>query len=109
MQVKEFANADYVNNKPFEASGLTAFRWAGINWIVHPNLPGKGTSAEKCFLYHKSAIGHAVNSDGMDVEIDYNKEQAYSWARTSIYMGSKILQNSGIVVLNHDGSNYAAQ
>lgn len=109
MQVKEFGNADYVNNKPFEASGLTAFRWAGVNWIVHPNLPGKGTSAEKCFLYHKNSIGHAVNTGGVDTSIGYDEEQAYSFARTTVYMGSKILQNSGIVVLNHDGSGYAAQ
>lgn len=108
MQTKEFANVDYVNNKPFEGS-LTQYRWAGVNWIVHPNLPGKGTSAEKCFMFHKSAIGNAINTAGVDTEVGYNGEQQYSFARTSVFVGSKILQNSGIVVLNHDGSGYAAQ
>lgn len=109
MQTKEFVSADYVNNKPFEASGLTAFRWAGINWIVHPNLPGKGTSAEKCFVYHQSAIGHAINIGDMQMVVGYDEEQAYSFARCSAYMGSKLLQNSGVVIINHDGSSYAAQ
>lgn len=108
MQTKEFANAEYVNNKPF-TSALTMYRWAGVNWIVHPNLPGKGTNAEKCFMYHKSAIGNAINTGGIDTKVGVDEEQDYSFARTSMYTGSKVLQNSGIVVLNHDGSAYAAQ
>lgn len=108
MQTKEFASVDYVNNKPFE-SGLTMFRWAGVNWIVHPNLPGKGTNAEKCFLYHKDAIGHAINTGGISTTVGYDDEDDYSYCRTSVYMGSKLLQNSGVVVLNHDGSAFAAQ
>lgn len=107
MQLKEFASVDYVNNKPF-ANGMTMFRWAGVNWIVHPNLPGKGTSAEKCFMYHKSAIGHAVDKNGMQTPVGFDGEQDYSWARASVFMGSKLLQNKGIVVINHDGSGYAA-
>jgi len=108
MQTKEFTSADFVNNKPF-TSGMTMFRWAGVNFIVHPNLTGKGTSAEKCFMYHKSAIGHAVDRAGMQMLVGYDEEQDYSWARASTYMGSKLLQNSGIVVMNHDGSAFAPQ
>lgn len=107
MQTKEFASADYVNNKPFNGSNLM-YRWANVNWIVHPELPGVGTSAEKCFLYHKSAIGHAANTKDMDTAVGYDQEQDYSFARASIFMGSKLLQNSGIVVVNHDGSAYVA-
>jgi len=108
MQTKEFANAEYVNNKPF-TSNLTMYRWAGINFIVHPNLPGKGTNAEKCFLYHKNAIGNAINTGGINTAVGFAEEQDYSFARTTMYTGSKVLQNSGIVVLNHDGSAFAAQ
>lgn len=108
MQTKEFASVDYVNNKPFEGM-LTMFRWANVNWIVHPNLPGKGTSAEKCFMYHRDAIGHAVNTGGISTAIGYEEEDDYSFCRASVYMGSKLLQNSGVVVLNHDGSAFAAQ
>lgn len=107
MQTKEFASADYVNNKPFSGM-LTMFRWANVNWIVHPNLPGKATSAEKCFIYHKDAIGSAINSAGIDTFADYDGEDDYSFCRTSVYSGAKLLQNSGVVVMNHDGSGYAA-
>lgn len=108
LQTKEFANVNYVNNKPFTNS-LTMFRWANVNWIVHPNLPGKGTNAEKCFVYHKSAIGHAVDRAGIMTNVGYNDEHDYSYSLCTVYMGSKVLQSSGIVVVNHDGSGFAAQ
>lgn len=108
MQTKEFASVDYVNNKPFE-SGMTMFRWAGVNWIVHPNLTGKGTNAEKCIMYHKSAIGHATNMGTVQTAVGYDEEQDYSFCRATAYMGSKLLQNSGVVIINHDGSAFAAQ
>ncbi|HEX9660270.1 MAG TPA: phage capsid protein, partial [Rhodothermales bacterium] len=64
--------------------------------------------AEKCFMYHKSAIGHAYNSSDMDVDMGYDGRQQISWARCSIFMGTQILQNSGVVVINHDGAALAA-
>lgn len=108
MQTKEFGSVDYVNNKPF-TGGMTMYRWANVNWIVHPNLPGKGTNAEKCFMYHKNAIGHAVNTGDMMNVVGYDSEQDYSYARASMFMGSKVLQAEGIVVINHDGSAYVAE
>jgi hypothetical protein len=112
MQSTEFSSADYVNGKPYE-NGIPLQKpmliwWNNVYWIVHPNLTGKGTSAEKCFMFHKSAIGHAVDTAGMDTEVGYNGEHKYSWARCSAVMGSVLLQNSGLVVINHDGSGYAA-
>ncbi|BES72166.1 hypothetical protein RE428_31840 [Marinobacter nanhaiticus D15-8W] len=113
QQLKEFNSADYVSDRKLDGSGARQlmqgyYDWNGMKLIVHPNLPGKGTNAEKCFLYHKSAIGHAANLEGMDSAVGYDDEQDYSYARATIYMGSKLLQNSGVVVINHDGSAFAA-
>lgn len=107
MQTKEFASVDYVNNKPFE-TGLTMFRWANVNWIVHPNLSGKGTADETCIMFHRSAIGHACDKERLSSPVGYDEEQDYSWARASAFMGSKLLQNTGVVLLSHDGSAHAA-
>lgn len=108
MQTKEFASADYVDIKPMNGPIRKMRRWYGINFITHSKVPGVGTAAEKCFIYHRNAIGHAADVDGMDIDADYNREESYYWARTSVFMGSKLLQNSGVVVLNHDGSRYVA-
>lgn len=115
LAVPEFSSSDWVSMKPVD-SGSTAwkdtvgfYRWLGVNWLVHPNLPGVGTNAEKCFMYHSSSVGHAVNADGIQSPVGYDEEQDYSWARASVFMGSKLLQNSGIVVMNHDSSAFAAE
>lgn len=114
-QAPEFANAQYVDLRPYAGQDASwrdkpmAYKWRNCLIIEHPNLPGKATTAEKCFLYHKSAIGHAANTGAVETPVGYDQEQDYSWARASIFMGAKLLQNSGVVVINHDGSAFVAQ
>ena len=84
-----------------------AYRWRNALIIEHPGLPGKGTSSEISFLYHKTAIGQAAETGGLETPVGYNEEQAYSWARASLSMGAKLLQNTGVVVITADGSSYA--
>jgi len=114
MQVTEFSSRDYVGGPPMDKADPAwrdkprGFYWLDMLWVVHPNLPGKATSAEKCFIYHKSAIGHAYNASNLQALAGYDEEQDYSWARCSIFMGSALLQNSGVVVVNHDGSALVA-
>jgi len=111
LQVASYTSADYVDLKPMTGGNgwsdkVKAKRWLDINWIVHPNVPGVGTSSESCFMFHRSAIGHAVDTAGLKTAIGYEEEQDYSFCRASVYMGSKLLQNSGVVKMLHDGSAY---
>lgn len=115
LMSSEFSSADYVPVKPL-ASGETSFAdtpkmysWMGVNWIVHSNITGAGTSAEKCFMFHRNAIGHAINTGDLTALIGYDEEQDYSWARATAFTGAKLLQNTGIVVINHDGSAFVAE
>ena len=109
--VPQFSSADYVDARPIQ-TGETAwsdqakiYDWLGVKWIVHPNLPGAGTSTEKCFMYHRSAIGHAFDTGGsLNTAVGYDDEDDYSYCRVSCFMGSTLLQNSGVIVMNHDGS-----
>lgn len=113
-QIKEFGNAEYVDIKPIPDADLAfadrpkAINWLGVKWIVHPELPGAATSAEKCFMYHASAIGHAMDMTSFNTAVGYEEENDYSFARATCFMGTQILQNSGVVVMNHDGSAMAA-
>lgn len=112
-QAPEFASADYIAMRPYAGQDPSwrdtpmAYRWRNCLIVEHPNLPGKGTSSEKSFMYHKSAIGHAANTGGMDSAVGYDDEQDYSYARCSMFMGAKLLQNAGVVVITADGSAYA--
>ena len=112
-QAPEFASAEYVNIRPYAGEDPSwrdkpmAYKWRNCLIVEHPGLPGKGTSSEKSFLYHKSSIGHAADTAGMQTPVGYDEEQDYSWARVTMYMGAKLLQNAGVVVVTADGSAYA--
>lgn len=114
MQIPEFASADYVEVKPFTGPARRFRRWMGFNWMIHPRLTnsvgagGSGTS-EQCFFYHRNAIGCALDRNGVDVAVGYDEEQAYSFARHSVHLGAKLLQQGGIVMVKHDASGYVAQ
>lgn len=104
--VESFVSKDYVNQSPIAAGaptskgGVQMAEYMGVKWIMHTGLPNMGLSTAKCFIWHKSAVGHAYND--VQALAGYNEEDDYSWARTTIYDGSLKLQNNGIVVINHD-------
>ena len=109
----EFSSADYISMKPFAGDDASwrdqpmAYRWKSCLILEHPKLPGKGTSSELNWLYHKNSVGHAANTQGMDNAVGYNDEQKYSYARCSMDMGSVLLQAAGAVEITSDGSAYA--
>lgn len=113
-QAPEFANAEYVDVRPYAGGDNTVswrdkpmvYRWRSTLIIEHPNIPGRATTSEKAFLYHKSAVGHAANTGGISTAVGYNDEQDYSYARASIFMGVKMLQTAGVVEITYDGSIY---
>jgi hypothetical protein len=108
LQTTEFASGDYVDMKPFSGPARKMFRWAGINWIVSSRITGLGTAAEICYIFHRRAIGYAINLGEEKIEADYDKKQDVSWSRATVYHGAKILQNTGIVKITHDGSAFVA-
>ena len=107
MQVNEVTSKDFVSDTKM-VNAPRMFMWAGIRWMVHTALPGAGTNSETLFVYHKAAIGHGMDVAGMQSPVGYDEEQDYSWARCSAFMGAKLLQNTGVCKIRHDGSAYAA-
>lgn len=111
-QAPEFSKASYVNMRPWAGEDQNAnwrdmpygYRWKNMLVISHPNLSGKGTTAESSFMYHKTAAGHAADKDSIQSPVGYNDEQDYSYARCSMYMGAVLLQSSGVVPITGDGS-----
>lgn len=113
-QAPEFSNAEYVDIKPLAGGDNNAswrdkpmvYRWRNSLIIEHPNLPGKATTSEKSFLYHKTAAGHAANTGGISTAVGYNDEQDYTYGRTTCFMEALLLQNAGVVVFTTDGTIY---
>lgn len=107
MQTTEFTNGLYVDVKPFNSPPRKMWRWSGINWAVSPQITGLGTTLELCYLFHRNALGYACNIGEDSIDIGYDSKQATSWSRATIYHAAKVLQNTGIVQMKHDGSAFA--
>jgi hypothetical protein len=102
MGLNQFTSADYVKGQPFEnVSKSMAFNWYGVNWIVDAKLPNKGTDLAVCYMYSRSAMGHACDIENIETQVGYDSKNDKSWARCTTFMGSKLLQNAGIVKMPH--------
>jgi len=103
-----FASRDYVGRSPTTGDDMAwkdepvSYMWLGIHWIVHPYLTGVGGTTASCYLYHKSAVGHAINSGEIQSVVGYDEEQDYSYARTSVYTGALVIQVTGVYEWKHD-------
>lgn len=103
-QTSEFANGDFVDTKPLVGPSRKMWRWNGINWAVTNQITGVNTSTELCYMFHRSALGYAINVGEESVEIGYDAKQHSSWSRATVFHAAKILQNTGIVQIKHDGA-----
>lgn len=103
LQLPAFTSQDYVkDNKYGSSDAMARYNWLGINFIMHPNLPGVGTNAAKCFMYSKYAIGHAMSRAGLDFVIGYDERHDYHFTRASATHAALVLQPSGIIEITHD-------
>jgi hypothetical protein len=104
MQTTEFASADYVDVKPFVGPTRKMLRWAGVNWIETNLVTGVGTS--RSFATCGTARRWATPSTSARTRSPSatTTSRTLSWSRATIFHAAKILQNTGIVQLKHDGS-----
>jgi hypothetical protein len=105
-QTTEYTSGDYVDVKPMSGPARRMFRWMGINWHVSSRITGIGTSSELCYIFHRNAIGYAVNMGEDSIHVGYDEKQDLSWTRASVFHGAKLLQNNGVIKITHDGSAF---
>ena len=108
MQLPTFTSADYVDAKPLTGPARKIWRWAGVNWIRSSRVQGLGTASEYLYIWHRNALGYAVNIGEERVSLGYEEKQQVSWTNATVYHAAKILQNSGIIKLTHDSSAIVA-
>lgn len=92
----QFTSADYVDEKPL-VNGQRPFRFLGARHLIHNRLPGAGTNAATCFVYHKNSVGHITDTGGIKTDIGYNGEHDYSYARHSVWHGAGVLRQEGVM------------
>lgn len=95
MSLDEFSDADYVgpDQLPFK-NGMTAKRWMGIMWMPFSGLGG-GAAARKNYVYHRTAIGHAVGCD-VKTDITWHGDHAAHFINNMMSQGSVMIDDNGI-------------
>lgn len=106
--IQGYTSSEYVSARPFETGG-NAFanmpkmrRWLGMDWIVHPNLPGVGTSSCTCYIVHRRAFGVAIPNNQIRYSAGYDDQDHYHYASATLKAGCKVLQNTGILKFLHN-------
>lgn len=95
LKIDQFAKSNYVDDKAF-MKGTECRKWLGINWMMHTALPVTDSVANG-FLYHKSAIGHAIGSDVVS-DIQWHNDHAAFFVNNMMSQGAGLIDNSGVVV-----------
>ncbi len=95
LNIAEFSNSDYAgDNLPF-LKGTESRKWLGINWIMHTGLPLIGNE-RNCFIFHKTAIGHASGQD-VKSDITWHGDHAAHFVNNMMSQGACLIDDGGIV------------
>lgn len=100
QKTAEFSNMDYVPMHTYVdgvGSLKRMYMWNGINIFTQNGITGAGGTTETCLLYHKTAIGHVIDKEEFNVEVDYNKEHKYSFVSAATFCGAGLLQDAGVM------------
>ncbi|MDR0803717.1 MAG: hypothetical protein LBO08_01330 [Rickettsiales bacterium] len=95
LSMDEFVSAEYVGGETPLVSGFETKKWLGVIWVLHNGLPVDDDERD-CFMYHASAIGHAVGQD-VKTDISWVGERASHFVCNSMSQGSVLIDNEGIV------------
>lgn len=97
LNITEFANAYYIDTKPFPNMPYKQANWLGVN-IIMSNRLALTSSKRKCLMYNKTALGHAMNSDITTVA-QYNAERDSYWVVSKNMEGACLIDERGVVTL----------
>ncbi len=97
LNLEEFSKSTYAgDNMPF-LKGSESRKWLGINWIMHTGLP-LDAGKRDCFLFHKTAIGHASGQD-VETDISWHGDHAAHFVNNMMSQGACLIDESGAVRL----------
>lgn len=95
LSLEEFSSANYVGDAYPMLNGSESRKWMGIVWIMHNGLP-KTTTTHTCFIYHKSAVGHASGQD-IKTDITWHGDYAAHFVNNMMSQGACLIDPKGVV------------
>ena len=98
LSIEEFSSAKYVGEAYPMLSGSESRKWMGIIWIMHTGLPSSG-NGHTCFVYHKSAVGHASGQD-IKTDITWHGDYAAHFVNNMMSQGACLIDPKGVVKMD---------
>lgn len=95
LNITEFANAYYVDSKPFPNMPYKQANWLGVNFIMSNRLKTDGNK-RLCLMYNKTALGHAMNSD-ITTMAQFNAERDSYWVVSKNMEGACLIDERGVL------------
>lgn len=100
MNIEEFSNANYVGEAYPFLTGSETRKWMGIVWMMHTGLPESTDGASHdCFIYHKSAIGHASGQD-IKTDITWHGDYAANFVNNMMSQGACLIDPKGVIKMD---------
>ena len=94
VQLQQYSGQEYVSDRPM-MRGSGSVMWLNVRWIPHSGLTDSGTY-HKGYVYHKSAIGHAIGQE-LKSEVNYVPEKVAWLINAYLSMGAVEIDAAGIV------------
>lgn len=100
LNLSEFSDSDYVGEQYPWLKGTESRKWLGIVWILHTGLSST-SGVRSCYIYHKTALGHACGQD-VKTDISWHGDHAAYFINNMMSQGAVLIDNNGIVKINVD-------
>lgn len=97
LNITEFANAYYVDSKPFPNMPYKQANWLGVNFIMSNRLE-KAEGKRKCLIYNKTALGHAMNSD-ITTQAQFDATRDSYWVVSKNMEGACLIDERGVLTV----------
>lgn len=101
LNLEEFSDSDYVGDQFPWLKGTESRKWLGIVWVMHTGLPLANTDDRDVFLYHKTAVGHAIGQD-VKTDVTWHGDRAAFFANNMMSQGAVLIDPTGIVKIRCD-------
>jgi hypothetical protein len=95
LNLDEFASSDFASDAFPWLKGTESRKWLGIVWLMHTGLPLDAAQRD-CFLWHKTAIGHAIGAE-VTSDITWHGDRAAWFVNNMMSQGATLIDSSGVV------------
>lgn len=102
LRMDEFSRSEWVgaDGLPWK-DGRQYKSWLGINWMSHSGLPLASTDDRDCYLYHKTALGHAAGAE-VETDVAWIAEKHSWFVNNAMSQGAKLIDASGVIEIRVD-------